>query len=109
MSIIGLLLPVLADAPGRAGVPASLVSAGAPFELPYTMAIPDREHDRWLLLRDLLDASSLIRTALRNDPGLNDPNNVLDTIDGEDGDRRHRITDEIALKRPCDGTGGIVP
>jgi hypothetical protein len=109
MSIIGLLLVVLADAPGRAGVPASLISAGAPFELPYTMALPDREHDRWLLVRDLHEASSQVMAALRKDPAFDDPNDVLGTIEAEDSDRQPRVADQIALERPCDGTGGIAP
>jgi hypothetical protein len=38
---------------GSAGPP----FAGPPFELPYTLELPDRERDRWRLHRDLIDLS----------------------------------------------------
>ena len=34
--------------------------AGPPFQMPYTLALPRREHDRWVLHRDLLEASQLL-------------------------------------------------
>ena len=37
--------------------------AGPPFQMPYTLALPRREHDRWVLHRDLLDASQLLTLA----------------------------------------------
>jgi len=39
-----------ADTPGR--------YAGPPFELPYTLALPDREADRWHLHLELIKVSS---------------------------------------------------
>jgi hypothetical protein len=33
--------------------------AGPPFEMPYTLDIPERESDRWLLQRDLLQAARI--------------------------------------------------
>lgn len=47
---------------GRAAV------AGAPFELPYTLSLPDRQVDRWQLHRDLVEASRLLRQAILDDP-----------------------------------------
>jgi len=47
-------------APKLASLPASTVAgptAGAPFELPYTLAIPDRGPERWRLHLDLIDAT----------------------------------------------------
>lgn len=34
--------------------------AGPPFQMPYTLALPRRERDRWVLHRDLLEASQLL-------------------------------------------------
>jgi Ferritin-like len=37
--------------------PGSELNAGPPFEMPYTLALPPREADRWRTHRDLLNAS----------------------------------------------------
>ncbi|MGW5055628.1 ferritin-like domain-containing protein [Actinokineospora sp. NPDC004072] len=34
--------------------------AGPPFEMPYSLDLPDRDHNRWLLQRDLLGAARLL-------------------------------------------------
>ena len=39
--------------------------AGPPFQMPYTLALPRRERDRWRLHRDLLDASSGVLARLK--------------------------------------------
>jgi hypothetical protein len=44
--------------------------AGAPFELPYTFAISDDEHDRWRLHLALLDASRDLLETLPHDDSL---------------------------------------
>lgn len=46
--------------------------AGAPFELPYTFAIPDIEQDRWRLHGALLDASAGLVKGLQ-DAGVSGP------------------------------------
>jgi hypothetical protein len=107
MTVIARLMQFLADAPAREGVPASLISAGAPFELPYTMALPDRERDRWRLHRDLLDASAQIATTLRNDPEFEDPKFIVEDLLALDDARRSVVDSETGLARPCDGRGGI--
>ena len=55
--------------------PACKSKAGAPFELPYTLNIPDREPDRWRLHRDVVVLSTNVYNALvQKDPSLvNDP------------------------------------
>ena len=39
--------------------------AGPPFQMPYTLALPRRERDRWRVHRDLLDASSSVLARLK--------------------------------------------
>jgi hypothetical protein len=36
--------------------------AGPPFQMPYTLALPRREHDRWVRHGDLREASQLVIT-----------------------------------------------
>lgn len=49
--------------------PGSELKAGPPFEMPYTIALPAREADRWRTHRDLLMASiALIETTLTHQP-----------------------------------------
>lgn len=38
--------------------------AGPPFEMPYSLELPDRDRDRWLLQRDLVEASRLLTDQL---------------------------------------------
>ncbi|WP_331766156.1 ferritin-like domain-containing protein [Embleya sp. NBC_00896] len=40
--------------------------AGPPFEMPYTLDLPVHEYDRWLLQRDLVEASQLLVAQLRH-------------------------------------------
>lgn len=44
------------------------VVAGAPFELPYTLSLPDRQAERWQWHRDLIEASTRLRDAIAADP-----------------------------------------
>ena len=60
--------------------------AAPPFELPYTLALPDREHDRWRLHRSLLDSSRALIDELRAGP-QSDPD-VLDELTAIDADAR---------------------
>jgi hypothetical protein len=48
---------LLVALPARAGIPAAKHSAGPPFQMPYTLQIPERESDRWRWHRDLLVAA----------------------------------------------------
>ena len=51
--------------------------AGPPFELPYSLAVPDRGPDRWRLHLDFLEASKKISETidprLKSDPATADP------------------------------------
>ena len=81
-SIATLLTTRPAKATPAPGAP---VNAGAPFELPYTLAIPDDEHDRWRLHLALLDSSDALVAALHR-KGETDP--LLGEIGPIDSDSR---------------------
>ncbi|HET7437118.1 MAG TPA: ferritin-like domain-containing protein [Thermoanaerobaculia bacterium] len=54
------LAGVLVQLPVREGTPPEKASAGPPFQMPYTLAIPQGEDDRWRWHRDMLYASRKI-------------------------------------------------
>jgi hypothetical protein len=43
--------------------------AGPPFEMPYTISLPDQEIDRWRLHRDLISASGFLSDKILAGPG----------------------------------------
>jgi hypothetical protein len=57
-------------------------TCGAPFEMPYSLSLPDHGPERWRLHRDLIDASSNMIALIRKNSG-NDP--LLDGIVTRDG------------------------
>jgi photosystem II stability/assembly factor-like uncharacterized protein len=57
-------LPCREANPTRGGRPAA---AGAPFELPYSLNLPDRQVERWQLHRDLVEGSRRLREAILAD------------------------------------------
>jgi hypothetical protein len=59
--------------------------AGPPFELPYTLTLPDDEHDRWRLHLALLDTSSSL---IANIEAASGPNSLLDRIKQSDTQAR---------------------
>jgi hypothetical protein len=59
-AIAGQLVQLPADAEKRGGL-----LAGPPFEMPYTLDLPDREKERWTLHRDLLEASRISMSKLQ--------------------------------------------
>jgi hypothetical protein len=60
------LSEILMDLPLQTG---SALNAGPPFEMPYTLALPHREADRWRSHRDLVTASiALIKDLLDHQP-----------------------------------------
>lgn len=65
---------ILVTMPLHAGTPPAKVSAGPPFQMPFTLLLPDREDERWRWYRGMLEAS---RT-------------ILHTLRGSDSDERHR-------------------
>lgn len=64
----------LVERPLEEDVPGGLL-AGPPFEMPYSLELPHHDHDRWLLQRDLVQASQLLTDQLLStDPaGADDP------------------------------------
>jgi hypothetical protein len=60
-AVAGLLLrlPVSADEPDGA-------RAGPPFQMPYTLALPSTEANRWRVHRDTLDAADRLYGQLRD-------------------------------------------
>ena len=57
-------------------------TAGAPFELPYTLALPDHGPERWRLHLDLIRATESVVAAIRA-AGENDP--LLEALLERDG------------------------
>ncbi|HEY0071900.1 MAG TPA: ferritin-like protein [Chloroflexia bacterium] len=78
----------LAKLPRSAGGPDGEESperAGAPFELPYTLNLPDREQDRWRTHMDVLDAClKLEQTIATAGPGAEEGDNLLGELLGVD-------------------------
>jgi hypothetical protein len=50
---------ILMDCPLRPGGNARNHAAGPPFDMPYSLVLPDTHADRWRLHRDLLEASAI--------------------------------------------------
>lgn len=65
---------VLVQLPVRPETPPEKAAAGPPFQMPYTLDIPQREDDRWRWHRDMFIASR----------------NILDVLDTIDDDKRRR-------------------
>lgn len=95
MSNVALLMSKLSSLPLKRGVPASTVVAGAPFELPYTLALPDRAVDRWRLHSELLDAADRLIKAMKSKPDFSDDGKILDSMTGDVTERRQVIRDEL--------------
>jgi hypothetical protein len=74
--------------------PGDPVYAAAPFELPYTLAIPDEEHSRWRLHLALLDASAGLVTRLRT---AGETGALLDELDSVDAEARALVTGQLAI------------
>jgi hypothetical protein len=58
------LASVLVQLPVRSDTPPEKAAAGPPFQMPYTLEIPQSENDRWRWHRDMLIASRHILDAL---------------------------------------------
>jgi hypothetical protein len=68
-------------------------AAALPFELPYTLALPDRDLDRWRLHLTLIEgASNLIAKIAERSSGRDD---VLDELKRIDTDRQQRIKEHL--------------
>jgi Ferritin-like len=75
--------------------PGDAANAGPPFELPYTLALPDDERDRWRLHLALLDAS---RALIGDIVAASGPSDVLARMEATDRDARAVV--EAQLQHP---------
>jgi hypothetical protein len=65
--------------------PATEDRAGPPFEMPYTLQLPDLEPSRWRAHRDVLTAAAILSTRLLKSDGLTpDSVNYLNTLAAQD-------------------------
>ena len=65
---------------------------GPPFEMPYTLALPDLAASRWRLHRDVLLSSGMIATLLRAQPDLTE-RDLLNALEAEDARFLHFIAE----------------
>jgi hypothetical protein len=62
------LSSILVTMPLRPGIPVKKMTAGPPFQMPFTLFLPDREDERWRWYRGMLEASgTLLRQLLFED------------------------------------------
>lgn len=94
-AIAGLLvrLPAAADDPDGP-------RAGPTFQMPYTLALPSTEADRWRLHRDLLDASGRLIAALRGVAPEGDGPDYLAALQQWDDIERGHVEQLIAVPIP---------
>jgi hypothetical protein len=89
------LARTLVSRPAKATpAPGDPAFAAAPFELPYTLAIPDEEHGRWRLHLALLDASANLVDRLRT---AGETDAVLNELDSVDAEARAVVTGQLAV------------
>lgn len=67
-------------------------NAAPPFELPYSLVLPDVEADRWRLQQDILDTSALLVGALLADAPPNEKG-ALDALRAQDQQDRAAIAE----------------
>lgn len=67
MGNLGRITSMLTRLPQQAGHEAGPPFAGPPFELPYSLALPDLEIDRWLLHRDQIGATGMLIEKIEQD------------------------------------------
>jgi hypothetical protein len=73
MRRVGQIAAKLASMPRYEGQPETPERAGAPFQMPYTLDLSDRETDRWRCHLDVLNASiALAHRIERSEPGEED-------------------------------------
>jgi hypothetical protein len=67
--------------------------AALPFELPYTLALPDRDRDRWRLHLALIESASKLITQIERAP-VSD--SLLDELKSIDAERQRRIEEHLS-------------
>lgn len=65
--------------------------AAAPFELPYTLAIPDQKRDRWRMHIDLFDSSNLLTDKLGAMGLSENEQEIVDDVKDRDEQSRARV------------------
>jgi hypothetical protein len=66
--------------------------AGAPFEMPYTLAIPDGERNRWRAHRDVVDAAIQLSESLAAEEPPGDDRRYLSDLADSDRARREELS-----------------
>lgn len=77
-------------------VPGAAAMAGPPFELPYTLALPDDERGRWRLHLALLDASRDLIAKFRSAGDPTAPSALLAALEERDGEARVVVEGQLA-------------
>jgi hypothetical protein len=101
-------LPREADGPNGEESPER---AGAPFELPYTLNLPDREQDRWRTHIDVLDACLKLEQAIAASGPAGAGDNLLGELLAEDAQAlavAGAMMRGDALPRPSTGFSKVV-
>ena len=81
--------------------------AGAPFELPYTLLVSDRDRDRWRTVLDLVDAAKTLCDELETTAPSDSARRMLDSIRADDAAIRTHAEQHLADSEP--GGGGSTP
>jgi hypothetical protein len=100
MFLLSRLSDVLTRLPQEAESAAA--RAGAPFEMPYSLTLPDDELGRWLLHRDLVDGSRTLVSEMESSGAavLPPEQHALAGLREEDAARLSEIEARIAALRP---------
>jgi hypothetical protein len=83
----------LVQLPLKVGVASQEQAASLPFELPYTLALPDRDLDRWRLHLALIEGARSLIAQIERDSGSDD---VLDELKRVDAERQRRIEEHLS-------------
>jgi hypothetical protein len=83
--------------------------AGPPFQMPYTLALPSAEADRWRVHRDLLDAADRLGGQLRGLVDDGDSRDYLLALAHWDELERRQVDQLIAVPTPASPIGGPTP
>lgn len=83
--------------------------AGPPFQMPYTLALPSAEADRWRVHRDLLDAAARLIGQLRGLVAAGDGQDYLIALSSWDQVERRQVEQLIAVAPPITPIGVPTP
>jgi hypothetical protein len=83
----------LVQLPLKAEVSSQEQAAALPFELPYTLTLPDRDLDRWRLHLALIESAHSLIEQIES---ASDSDAVLDELKRLDAERQQRIEDHLS-------------